>query len=262
MSGPTRDRGVVLRTIALGDTSRIVSALTAEHGRVKLVAKGSRQIGSRLGPLLEPGNELDLVFYPHRDRELWTLKEAGLRRAALTGAGSLPKLSHLLAVLELVDRLLPERERADEFEALVAGFLEAWHAQDDAAMPALFFAFEAHWLAAAGLGLDPHHCADCGADLDADERSQYRVSEGALVCARCAGGTGRWIDRGTREALRAVDAVDPAADPERGVELDPAARREVGRLLHEHMTFHLSNYRLPAALYWAAPGRGPASERA
>lgn len=260
-TGPTRDTGVVLRTISLGDTSKIVSVLTPEFGRVKVVAKGSRQIGSRLGPLLEPGNELDLVFYPHRDRELWTLKEAGLRRAALTGGGSLSKLSHLFAALELVDRLLPERERVDEFDALVNGFLEAWHANGDAVMPALFFAFEVQWLGGAGLGLDPTECADCAADLVGAERAQFRVAEGSIVCEGCAASAGRWIDATTLDALRAVVAADLTGAPLELQPLDAAARREVGRLLHEHMTFHLSDYRLPASLYWAAPGRDAASER-
>jgi DNA repair protein RecO (recombination protein O) len=260
MAGPTRDRGVVLRNISLGDTSRIVSVLSADHGRVKLVAKGSRRIGSRLGPLLEPGNELDLVFYPYRDRELWMLKEAGLRRAALTGGGSLSKLSHLFAALELTDRLLPERETVEEFDALVNGFLEAWHASDDARMPSLFFAFEVQWLASAGLGLDPHECADCGVDLRGFDRVQFRVAEGAIVCPRCATGGGRWIEATALEALRAVVEADfdrPGALPE----LDAGQKRDVGRLLHEHMTFHLSHYRLPASLYWMAPERAATSER-
>lgn len=260
-TGPTRDTGIVLRTIALGDTSKIVSVLTPEFGRVKLVAKGSRQIGSRLGPLLEPGNELDLVFYPHRDRDLWTLKEAGLRRAALTGGGSLSKLGFLFATLELVDRLLPERERVDEFDALVRGTLEAWHAHGDAAMSALFFAFEVQWLANAGLGLDPSECADCAADLRPAARAQFRVAEGSIVCEGCAATAGRWIDATTLAALRAVVTADLTRPPVSLEPLDAGARRDVGRLLHEHMTFHLSDYRLPASLYWAAPGRDAASER-
>lgn len=260
MAGPTRDRGVVLRNISLGDSSRIVSVLSSGYGRVKLVAKGSRKIGSRLGPLLEPGNELDLVFYPHHDRELWTLKEAGLRRAALTGGGTLSKLSHLFAALELTDRLLPERETVEEFDTLVNGFLEAWHASGDVRMPALFFAFEVQWLAAAGLGLDPHECADCGVDLRDVDRAQFRVAEGAIVCAGCAASGGRWIEAAALDGLRAVVAAD-FDEPGTVPELDVTQKRDVGRLLHEHMTFHLSHYRLPTSLYWMTPERAAASER-
>ena len=120
-AGATREPGIVLRPIKLGDSSKIVSVLTPRWGRVKLVAKGSRQLDSRLSALLESGNELDLTLYPHDDRELWMLGDASLVRAALTGGNTLNKLSYLLATMELTDRLLPEREPVPEFELLLRG---------------------------------------------------------------------------------------------------------------------------------------------
>ena len=251
--GPTRDEGLVLRTLQLGDTSRIVSTLTTGHGRVKLVAKGSRKLDSRLGALLEPGNELDLVFYPHRDRELWTLGEAGLRRAALTGGGTLSKLSHLFAALELADRLLPEREAVPEFDALMRSWLDAWHREGDAAMSTLFFVLEIRWLERTGLGLDASQCAECGNTTLAQERVCFRVTDGTFVCMRCGAGSGRWIDGSVVDVLQRLTETD-LAQPS-GPALDSTERREIGRLLHEHLTFHLPDYRLPQSLYWLAPQR-------
>ena len=49
-----RDQGVVLRTIKLGETDRIVTILTQGHGKVRAVAKGVRKPGSRFGARLEP----------------------------------------------------------------------------------------------------------------------------------------------------------------------------------------------------------------
>jgi DNA repair protein RecO (recombination protein O) len=248
-----RDEGLVLRTLKLGETSRIVSALTTAHGRVKLVAKGSRKLDSRLGALLEPGNELDLVFYPHRDRELWTLGEAGLRRAALTGGGTLSKLSHLFAALELADRLLPEREAVPEFDALMRSWLDAWHREGDAAMSALFFVLEIRWLECTGLGLDPSRCAECGDTTLAQERACFRVTDGTFVCTRCGAGSGRWIDGPVVDALQRLIETE-LAQPS-GPALATSERREIGRLLHEHLGFHLPDYRLPQSLYWLAPQR-------
>ena len=251
--GPTRDEGIVLRTLQLGDTSRIVSALTSAHGRVKLVAKGSRKIDSRLGALLEPGNELEFIFYPHRDRELWTLGEAGLRRAALTGGGTLSKLTHLFAALELADRLLPEREAVPEFDGLMRAWLDAWHRESDAAMATLYFLLEIRWLESTGLGLEPGHCADCGETLLGQVRARFRVSEGTFVCSRCSAGAGRWLEGWIIDSLqRLIDSE--LADPAR-VPLEARERREIGRLLHEHLGFHLPDYRLPQSLYWLAPQR-------
>jgi DNA repair protein RecO (recombination protein O) len=252
-AGPVRDEGIVLRTLPLGDTSRIVSALTTGHGRVKLVAKGARNSGSRLGALLEPGNELELIFYPHRDRELWMLGDAGLRRAALTGGGTLSKLSHLFAALELADRLLPEREAVPEFDALVRAWLDAWHRSGDEPMAALYFVLEIRWLERTGLGLDPGTCAECGGTLLAQERVRFRAAEGTFVCARCGAGSGRWLEGAVVDGLQRL--VETDLDASDVPELGAGERREVGRLLHEHMAFHLPDYRLPSSLYWLAPQR-------
>ena len=42
-----RDDGVVLRTWRLGEADRIIVLLTAEHGKVRAVAKGVRKTRSK-----------------------------------------------------------------------------------------------------------------------------------------------------------------------------------------------------------------------
>ena len=49
-----RDDGVVLRTWRLGEADRIIVLLTAEHGKVRAVAKGVRKTRSKFGGRLEP----------------------------------------------------------------------------------------------------------------------------------------------------------------------------------------------------------------
>jgi DNA repair protein RecO (recombination protein O) len=245
----------VLRPIKLGDSSKIVSVLTPTWGRVKLVAKGSRQISSRLSALLEPGNELDLVLYPKEGRDLWMLGDASLVRAALTGGDTLAKLSHLLAVMELADRLLPEREPVPEFEELLRGFLDHWHGADDAVQPALFFAAEAGFLEAAGIGFDPSACSACGKSLESAGRAGVRASEGDILCTDCAPPQVRWIDAQALEGFQSLTARPISDRGARWPELDADARKQIGRILHEHMSLHLPGYRLPASLYWLAPRR-------
>ncbi len=251
-TGPVRDAGVVLRTLRLGETSQIVSVLSAGHGRVKLVAKGSRNLRSRLRALLEPGNELELVFYAHPRRELWLLKEASLRRAALTGVGSLPKLSHLFAALELADRLLPEREAVAETAALFEHFLDRWHGSGPDEMTGLFFLLELGMLEQAGIGLGWRHCGSCGVALAQSPRVVHRAREGVLECADCGRrdpSAGFWLEASALGALAALGGAGWAASAKE-LTLAPEHRRALGRLLHEHFTYHLPAYRLPRSLYW------------
>ena len=262
-SGPVRGDLLVLRCIRLGDSSKIVSALSSEYGKVRLVAKGARSLRSKLASLLEPGNEIEGVFYPREGRELWTLSDAALRRAALTGARSLDKLSHLFAALELGDRLLPDFEGSVELEGDFRHFLERWHAGDDEHMSALFFALELRLLESSGWGLDPRHCGECGRTLDEVRRVHWSVTDGRLECDQCASGRGRWLEASVREALQDIDEESRTAGRAgRGVVLSAEQRRGVGRLLHEHMGFHLPRYRLPTALHWLREGdRAPEDEK-
>ena len=62
--------GIVLRIHALGDTSRIVTAYTRDHGLQKFVAKGARKTPSRFGFALEPLSRSRFTFYMKPDRDL------------------------------------------------------------------------------------------------------------------------------------------------------------------------------------------------
>ena len=245
--GPVIDRGLVLGTRKLGEGSRIVSALSHAHGRVSLVARSSRRPTSRLQGLLEPGNELEMQFYPREDRELWTLGDASLVRAALTGGSSLDKLSYLLAALELADRLLPEREAVPELARIYEGFLDRWHAEGPQTMAALFFALEGDLLHSLGLGLDLHSCGDCGRKIEESGSASFRPDEGGLVCSNCSGSRGQWLGP---EDLRRWRSLERLLVEGTIPVLSSSERRLIGRLLHQHMVHHLPRYPVPRALFW------------
>lgn len=61
-----RDRGVVLRTIKLGEADRIVTIITSAHGKVRAVAKGARRTRSKLAGHVEPLRHVDLQLYRGR----------------------------------------------------------------------------------------------------------------------------------------------------------------------------------------------------
>ncbi len=250
---PCRDEVIVLRSLKLGESSRIVSCLALGHGHIKLVARGVSGPRGRWGGLLECGNELEAVFYARPDRELWTLAEAGLLRAALTGGGSLDKLSYLLAVLELADRLLPEREPVRTIAAIYRRYLDRWHHEGPTAMPALFFALEMALLKELGLSIELSRCGDCGRVLQADEGALFRPAEGNLVCRSCSRGKGVRVGAGDLATWRTLEGFLEIGEIPR---LDEEPRRRIGKLIHLQMMHHLPRYRIPGSLYWLRTADG------
>src|SRR5215475_12785398 len=61
-----RDQGVVLRSVKLGETDRIVTILGQGEGKVRGVAKGVRKPGSRFGARLEPTTHVAFQCYRGR----------------------------------------------------------------------------------------------------------------------------------------------------------------------------------------------------
>ena len=70
--GLYRDQGVVLRTIKLGESDRIVTFVTQGHGKVRAVAKGVRKTKSRFGGRLEPTGHVSLLMYEGRELDVVT----------------------------------------------------------------------------------------------------------------------------------------------------------------------------------------------
>src|SRR6185295_5730972 len=98
-----RDQGVVLRTIKLGETDRIVTILTQGHGKVRAVAKGVRKPGSRFGARLEPTTHIALQCY--RGRELDVVTQVETIDAWRPLRENYAALTHAVSMLEAVDQV-------------------------------------------------------------------------------------------------------------------------------------------------------------
>src|SRR5438445_12981545 len=81
------DEGIVLGVRRHGETSAIVELLTRSHGRHLGLVRGGA--GSRMRPLLQPGNSVRAVWRARLDEHLGYYARAGMRlRAAPVLASS------------------------------------------------------------------------------------------------------------------------------------------------------------------------------
>ncbi|HEY3215686.1 MAG TPA: DNA repair protein RecO [Candidatus Eisenbacteria bacterium] len=180
----SRCEGIVLKTYALGDTSRIVVAYTREHGLLKLVAKGARKSPSRFGFALEPLSRSRFVIYHKPDRDLHLVSQADTLTATGSELSDLIRLAHAEAALELIDRLVwGEEPHAELFDLLVAA-LDGVTRASLAALPAITIAFQVQ--VASLLGYRPRldACAHCGGTLS--PRRIFSPARGGLLCEPCA----------------------------------------------------------------------------
>ena len=181
----TRSEGIVLKTYALGDTSRIAVVYTRDLGLVRLVAKGARKTPSRFGFALEPLSRARFVFYHKPDRDLQLLSQADTVDAVGSRVADLSRLAHASASVELVDRLVWGEEPHPELYDLLAETLATVASAAVEALPAVTIAFDLK--VASLLGYRPRldACAGCGGAVS--PRRLFSPARGGLLCDRCAG---------------------------------------------------------------------------
>ncbi|MBI1799966.1 MAG: DNA repair protein RecO [Candidatus Eisenbacteria bacterium] len=234
-----QSEGIVLKTYALGDTSRIVVVYTRDLGMVKMVAKGARKLPSRFGATLEPLSRSRFHFYHRSDRELHLLSKTDPLAAAGLKLADLARLAHAQAALELLDRLLWGDEPHPELYDLLAASLEATIAAPIAQLPAITGAFQ---LQVAGLlGYRPRldACANCGGALSPERL--FSAARGGLMCASCATSE-PGVTRLSADALAGLSLLlsKPVAEAGKYVELRRAG--EILRVVEQFLRHHFQRF--------------------
>jgi DNA repair protein RecO (recombination protein O) len=155
------DEGIVLGTRRHGETSAIVELMTRTHGRHLGLVRGGG--GSRLRPVLQPGNGVSATWRARLDDHLGHYAVEGLR---LRAAAFLPVPHALFAVTHLAGlvRLLPERDPHPDVHDALETVLD--QIADPTLAGALVVRFELQMLAELGFGLDLARCAATGATAD------------------------------------------------------------------------------------------------
>ena len=155
------DEGIVIGVKRHGEANAILELMTREHGRHLGLVRGG--FGSRMKPVLQPGNTLSASWRARLDEHLgnYTVEAMNLRAASFFAASyAIYGVSHLAALM----RLLPER---DPHAGLYAEFDDVLNRLDDPVVAApMVVRFELQLLSELGFGLDLAQCASTGARAD------------------------------------------------------------------------------------------------
>ena len=190
-----RDDGVVLRTWRLGEADRIIVLLTAEHGKVRAVAKGVRKTRSKFGGRLEPTSHVAVQLHRGRgDLDIVTQAETldrfeGLRLDA-------ERFAEASSLLEAIDVVAPDREPDRERYRMLVGALRTLNERPAALVVS---AFLLKLLAHEGLAPQLDACVRCGVD---EPLVSLDVGEGGVLCRACR--RGRSVSASAIAVMRAV----------------------------------------------------------
>ncbi len=116
-------QAVVLSALDYGETDRIVTLFTLEHGRLRAFAKSARKSRKRFGGGLEPGNRLDVTLGLKVDG-LSRLERGDATSGCATTRDQLESLALTMYCCELVDALTPEGHPLPRLYRLLCALLD------------------------------------------------------------------------------------------------------------------------------------------
>lgn len=226
---------IILRHSDYGEADRIVSFLTAEHGRLRGFAKAARRSRKRFGTALEPFAEVLMHWTTRPGHELVSLREAelvslhhGLRRdlasLALAGYGC-----------ELVELLFADSGPAPELFAMLQAFLR--HLDSEGFSTEVRLLLELRLLQLAGYVPHLQHCAACFGALSVGLVG-FSAAAGGSLCRACGGERlPLRVDRLTLGSLGRILRTPQTLFA--GFHLSPTSLREGLLLLTDALAAHL-----------------------
>ncbi|HEV3280316.1 MAG TPA: DNA repair protein RecO [Acidimicrobiales bacterium] len=223
------DRGIVLRTIRLGEADRIVTLMTEQHGKVRAVAKGVRRTRSKFGSRLEPLSHVALLGWQGRG-DLDIVNQVEVIDTNRAVREDLDRMAAAMSMLEAVDQIGQERHANPRLYEMLVGAVAALGERDRSLVTAAFFL---KVLALEGSAPVLDACVACG-EGDPAQLVAFDLTEGGALCRRCR--RGRPVSAGALTLMRRMLGGDLA-----GVLAGPRSpfTSEVGELATEAMETHL-----------------------
>lgn len=179
-----RDQGFVLNTRKHGETSVILEAFTAVHGRHAGVVRGG--VSRKMTPILQPGGQLDLAWRARLADHIGSFNVEPLRSRAAVLSDRFA-LAGLNAVTALLLFCLPDREPHPALYQQSTQLLDLLGQND--LWPLAYLRWEMALLTELGYGLDLTECAVTGS---MENLIYVSPKSGRAVSAK---GAGDWADR-------------------------------------------------------------------
>ncbi|MFM9057918.1 MAG: DNA repair protein RecO [Planctomycetaceae bacterium] len=234
-----KSRAVVLRSVAFGETSAVVTLYCRDLGKVRALAKGAWRPKSGFDGGLDLLSTSQVLVLRRTSGGLDLLTEACLETRFRVGA-SLPAVVGGMHVAELLDGLTGDADPHPElFDAAHATLRRlSGTSADDATVAAVVVAAELAILRLTGHAPALGGCAACRATVPAAGRTPFGMLDGGLLCGRCRAGR-RSVISVSAPALAALRGLAIACPPAAGARLEPPAGGEVRAVMDAYLTHTL-----------------------
>jgi DNA repair protein RecO len=156
---------IVLKSIDFQESSKIVTILTPDHGKMGIMVRGCRKPKSKFAGLFETGAVLDIVVYIKASRTVQNVSEASFKQKNWNLRQDFSKLAIMMGTMEMLDQLVHDNESSVDFFRFSERLLEWLNTTEDDVY-ALFPYVQLRLAELSGIGvqyeipLKPHHAGN------------------------------------------------------------------------------------------------------
>jgi DNA repair protein RecO (recombination protein O) len=222
---------VVLAALDYGETDRIVTLFTREHGKVRAIARHGKKSVKRFSGALEVFARLRLHLVLKEG--LSSLRSTDIITVFPHIRNDLLKISYAGYACEVVDRFLPEAMCNTRLFRLVVTYLDQLESSPSSVDDRRFF--EVNLLNILGYRLSLEQCCRCGGYIGDSSGVVHYSSAGELVCSDCGSG-GYQLSSVSRSLLKKALVTGRFGV----VRFPEASLREAGDVLDAAIASHLT----------------------
>ena len=151
-----------------------------------MIVKGARSAKSKIGKVVEPLNHISVLYYNKESRDLQLISDAEIIDYFPALRDDIEKMKYSYSVLELINKLVPDRESNKRLFSAVIRILKRFCEADE--NPSVTFGrFLLYFLQEVGFELHLERCPVCGKDSFEKNGIYYSFDKG-LICGTCKGG--------------------------------------------------------------------------
>lgn len=202
-----RTRAIVIKSINLSESDRLVTFLTENHGKVKCVAKGARKVKNRFWGSLEPMSLIHLIYFGKENQNLYRLNQADIIESFQTIRDDFGKLYKGIYFLELIDSMILEGHQDKRIFNLLQQTFVTLKQQTEA--DSLIRLFEVRLLSLSGYKPQIDHCVVCKT-ISENGIFKFSFIQNGILCGNCSKrvSTDIQFTTGTRNYIKKLMEVE------------------------------------------------------
>jgi len=174
----SKTEGIILSNREYGETHKIVTILTKEHGKLSAICRGANKVNSRLNVVTQPFLKGNYLIY--LSKGLSTVQQGEVVDSYRYLREDIIKTAYAAYIIELTDKLLLEKESDLYVFSELSNTLKRMNEEENDVIPVTMY--ELKMFQKGGFGPIINHCVLC---QQTERLCAFSIKEGGILCENC-----------------------------------------------------------------------------